>query len=90
MNRAELLVPDGWKPKPGARVTVQPSKDMPQPPGGVWKVLDRGPSSNGWWLMPSDETAKAWAKHWPNQLTQGCIEVNGRLLVPPGRAVKAS
>lgn len=87
MSRAELLVPEGWKPKPGARVRVLPSKDVPHPPSGVWRVIDRGPSTNGWWLMPVDQAAKDWAAHWPNAITQGCIEIAGRLLAPPAKAV---
>lgn len=83
--RAELLIPDGWRPKPGTRVSVRSSKDVPHPPGGVWRVIDRGPSPSGWWLQPADDKAREWAKHWPHQLTQGCVEMSGRLLVPPGK-----
>lgn len=86
-GRAELLVPDGWKPKPGARCIVQPSKDIPSPPGGVWRVIDRAPSPNAWWLQPADDDARTWAAKWPNAMTQGCVEVAGRLLVPPGTRV---
>lgn len=81
MTRAELLVPEGWKPRPGIRVQVRPSKDEPSPLG-VWRVIDRTPG--GWWLQPSDDRARGWAQHWPNAVTQGCVEVAGKLLVPPG------
>ncbi len=84
MSRAELLVPEGWKPKPGARVAVLPSKEVPSPPAGLWRVLDRGPSATGWWLMPADDKARDWAAKWPNAVTQGCVEAPGCLLVPPG------
>lgn len=83
--RTELLIPDGWKPRPGSRVTVLPSKDVPSPPTGLWRVLDRGPSPSGWWLMPADDKAREWAAHWPNAMTQACIDIAGRLLVPPGK-----
>lgn len=84
-TRSELLIPDGWKPQSGTRVEVMPAKEGAPPPGGVWRVIDRGPSPSGWWLMPASDKARDWARRWPNAMTQGCIEVSGRLLVPPGR-----
>lgn len=83
MSRAELLIPDGWKPAPGMRVQILTSKDRPLPPAGTWRIIDRGPSTNGWWLMPANEPARQWASKWPNEMVQGCLEVVGRLLAPP-------
>jgi hypothetical protein len=88
VNRAELLVPDGWRPARGNRVTVLASKDDPRPPAGVWRVVDRAPA--GWWLIPHDDTAREWARRWPNQVTQGCVEVSGRRLIPPGHTPRSS
>jgi hypothetical protein len=87
VTRASLLVPEGWKPRPGIRVEIQATKDAPSPPLGVWRVIDRSPA--GWWLQPADDRARAWAQHWPNALTQGCVEQPGRLLVPPGTAKRS-
>lgn len=82
-GRSSLLIPDGWKPAPGVRCSILPSRDDPAPPAGAWRCIDRAPS--GWWLTPADDRARAWAQHWPNMLTQGCVQVAGSRLVSPGK-----
>ena len=86
MSRADLLVPEGWKPARGARVTVLASRDEPYPPRGVWRIIDRSSSGPGawWWAVPVDDEARAWADAHPARIVSRCIDLNGLRLVPPG------
>lgn len=91
MSRAEQLLPEGWKPKRGSVVHVEPSKDDPAPPHGVWKILDRAPGAGSWWLQPVDDAARDWAGRWPGQVVTGCVQRHGRVLIPKGyRRARAS
>jgi hypothetical protein len=45
---------------------------------GVWWTLDKSPG--GWWLMPIDLLAKAWAEHHSDRLTNGCLDAPARRL----------
>lgn len=91
MNRAEQLLPEGWKPRLGSVVGVEPSKDDPAPPHGRWKVVSAAPGTGQWWLLPVDDAARKWKDRWPGQVTTGCISRSGRVLVPVGfRRPKAS
>ena len=84
MSRADQLLPEGWKPRLGSTVHVEASKDEPSPPHGTWKAVSKAPGAGQWWLLPVDEAARAWAKHWPGQMTTGHISRTGRVLVPVG------
>lgn len=84
MSARSPLIPEGWKVKAGAVVVVEPSKDDPAPPTGVWKVLDKAPGVNAWWLMALDDVAKEWAARRPDQATSGCVNRPSRVLVPRG------
>jgi hypothetical protein len=86
VSRADLLVPEGWKPARGARVSVLPHVDEPVPPAGVWRIIDRSAGDPGphWWAQPHDDAARAWAQAHPSRIVQGCLEVKGLRLVPPG------
>lgn len=86
MSRTELLVPEGWKPARGARVSVLPHTDEPVPPAGVWRIIDRSAGEPGphWWAQPVDDAARAWAAGHPARILQGCLEVKGLRCVPPG------
>lgn len=81
-----MLVPEGWAPSRGARVTVLPHRDEPVPPAGVWRLLDRSATEPGtwWWAQPADDAARAWAARHPGRIVQTCLDVKGLLLVPPG------
>lgn len=84
MSRADQLLPEGWRPKVGSTVHVEPSKDEPAPPHGVWKVVSGAPGAGMWWLLPVDDAARTWRDRWPGQVTTGCITRSGRLLIPRG------
>lgn len=84
MSRAEQLLPDGWKPTRHSVVTIEPTKDDPAPPHGVWRVFDRAPGTGAWWLLPVDDAAREWAHRFPGQVTTGCISRSGRVLIPRG------
>lgn len=84
MSRADQLLPDGWKPKVGSVVTVEPSKDEPAPPHGVWKVISAAPGAGQWWLLPVDDAAREWKDRWPGQIVTGCTQRSGRVLIPRG------
>lgn len=88
MSRARLLVPEDWRPTRGTRVEVLPHRDEPVPPAGVWRIIDRSAGDPGphWWVMAVDEAAQQWAQRHPRRIVQGCLEVKGLRLVPPGYA----
>lgn len=90
MSRADELVPDGWTPKRGIRVIVQPSRDEPAPPAGVWRIIERsnGEPGSWWWVQPVDDTARAWLTANPSRAVQGCTSVRGLLLTPPGTPLR--
>jgi hypothetical protein len=81
-TRSSMLVPEDWNPRRGNRVSLLPTKDDPRPAPGVWFVLDRAP--DGRWLQPHDEAARTWADKHAQLLTQRCLQLPGRRLVPPG------
>ena len=85
MNRADLLVPEGWKPDRNVRVRVLPSADEPAPPAGVWRIVDRSAGEPGpwWWAQPIDDRAREWAAEHPTRIVSGCLDVKGLRLVPP-------
>ena len=85
MSRADLLVPEGWRPKINARVTILASADEPAIPG-TWRLIDRSAGEPGpwWWAQPADDAARAWATTHPDRITQGCLDVKGLRCVPPG------
>ena len=86
MSRAEQLIPDGWRPARNVRVIVQPHRDEPVPPAGVWRIIDRSAGEPGphWWIQPHDDTAREWAQQHPARIVQGCLEAKGLRLSPPG------
>lgn len=86
MSRADQLIPEGWSPGRNMRVMVQPATDEPVPPAGVWRILDRSPGGPGphWWLMPHDDAARGWLAAHLSRAVQGCTEVKGLRLAPPG------
>lgn len=65
MTEDRRLLPEGWKPRPGAHVRLLPNPkaapDEPPPPVGVWWVVDRAPFPRCWWVQPYDDEAWAWA-----------------------------
>lgn len=84
MSRDQLL-PEGWKPKLGSTVTVEPSKDEPYPPAGNWKLVSAAPGTGMWWLLPVDAPAREWlAAHHDQRHPGGCITRSGRHVVPLG------
>ncbi len=83
-GRAELLVPEGWAPRIGSRVTILPHRDDPVPAPGVWRVIDRAPEASSWWLTPVDDKARDWAAAHPARVVSRCLSIAGRRLVPPG------
>jgi len=86
MSRADLLIPDGWKPGRNVRVTLLPNADDPLPAAGVWRIVDRSAGEPGphWWAQPHDDAARAWAQRHPGRMVQGCLEVKGLRCAPPG------
>lgn len=86
MSRSELLVPEGWAPRRGSAVCVLPHRDEPVPPAGVWRIIDRSPTEPGpyWWAQPHDDEARRWAARHGSRIVQGCLDVKGLRLVPPG------
>ena len=70
------------RPSRGAVARVMPTEDRPNPEAGSWKLFEKGPGPGEWWAMPVDDVARAWAKRWPNAITQGCALLPGRALVP--------
>lgn len=84
-GRAELLIPEGWKPARNVRVRVLAHRDDNAPPAGVWRIVDRSNGDPGphWWAQPIDETARRWAEQHPGRITSGCVEVKGLRCVPP-------
>lgn len=86
MSRTDLLVPEGWAPRRGAVVVVLPHRDEPVPPSGRWRLIDRSPGEPGphWWALPIDEAARTWAGKHPSRIVQGCLELKGLRVVPPG------
>lgn len=84
MSRGDQLLPDGWKPTRQSVVHVEPSKDEPAPPHGLWRVFDRAPGVGCWWLLPVDDAARTWAQRFPGQLSTGCISRRGTVLIPKG------
>jgi hypothetical protein len=91
VSRAELLVPEGWRPRINARVSVLATADEPAIPG-AWRLLDRSPGGPGphWWAQPADDAARAWAQRNPGRIVQGCLEVKGLRCVPPGTRPRPS
>lgn len=89
MSRTDLLVPDGWRPERNARVIVLPHRDEPVPPVGVWRIIDRSAGGPGphWWAQPHDDLARAWAERHRSRIVQGCLEVIGLRLAPPGTQI---
>lgn len=85
MSRAELLVPEGWKPDRNVRVRVLPHADERTPPAGVWRIVDRSAGGPGphWWAQPVDDAARAWGAGHPSRLVSGCLEVKGLRCAPP-------
>lgn len=85
MSRAELLLPDGWRPARNMRVRILPHPDEPQPPAGVWRLLDRSNGFPGphWWAMPHDDAAHWWVEQHPSRIVSGCLEVKGLRCAPP-------
>lgn len=61
MSRAEMLVPEGWRPTRGTRVVILPHRDEPVPPSGTWRLIDRSNGAPGawWWAQPADDAARA-------------------------------
>lgn len=59
------LRPEGWAPQSGSRVVLlpetNPPADAPEPPPGVWVVIDRAPEPRHWWAQPDDGESRAWA-----------------------------
>jgi hypothetical protein len=89
-----VLRPEGWAPRPGARVRILPdpkaAPDVPPPPAGVWYVVDRAPESTHWWLWPSDPEAKAWASASPsNAVLSKNLSMPSRRLLPTSVAYPA-
>lgn len=84
MSRADQLLPEGWKPTRQSVVHVEPTKDEPAPPHGLWRVFDRAPGAGCWWLLPVDEAARTWAQRFPGQVVSGCITRKGQQLIPRG------
>lgn len=84
MRRGELLVPDRWKPARNVRVRVLPNPDEPEPPAGVWRILDRSNGEPGphWWAQPHDDAARRWAQAHPTRIVQSCLEVTGLRCAP--------
>lgn len=84
MKRAELLVPDGWKPARNVRVRILPHADEPDPPAGVWRIIDRSSGEPGphWWALPHDDAAHLWAQGHASRIVSGCLEVKGLRCAP--------
>ena len=85
MSRADLLVPEGWRPKINARVSILATADEPAIPG-TWRLIDRSNGSPGpwWWAQPIDDDARAWLEANPGRRVQGCLDIKGLRCVPPG------
>lgn len=84
MSRADQLLPDGWKPGRHSVVHIEPTKDEPSPPHGLWRCVDRAPGTAMWWLLPVDDAARTWAARWPGQVTTGCISRKAGTMTPKG------
>lgn len=97
MNRRDLVIPEAWQVTRDARVQVLPlgrqqattrgigRPPAPWQPAGVWRTIDRSPDMRGtgsWWLQPVDDAARAWTAAHRADVTQGCVSVPGRLIVP--------
>jgi hypothetical protein len=87
-TRNDYLLPDGWVPARGSRVVLIGTKDDPEPPPGVYRLIEKAPL--GWWAQPTDDVARAWATEHPGAVVQGCLQVPGRRLVPPGSKRRVS
>lgn len=92
------LVPEGWAPKPGYKVRINPetnpAPDAPPPPPGVWWVVDRAPEGGAWWVMPADGESRVWGvvamagrarDSWPAGWPAQSVQA--RRLVPASMAV---
>lgn len=89
-----LLIPEGWAPRPGARVRILPNPkaapDEPPPPAGVWWVIDRAPGATEWWVLPHDDTARAWSSARPPHPTFGrALALGYRRLTPASTAMRS-
>lgn len=81
----EQLIPDGWKVTRHSVVTVEPTKDDPAPPHGLWRAIDQAPGAGQWWLLPVDDAARAWLARFPGaRQPGGCISRASRVLIPKG------
>ena len=86
MSRTEYAIPDGWRPAAGGHVTLLATRDEPVPPPGKWRIVSRSPSTASWWLQAADDAARAWANRNPTRVSSGCIDEQGRRLMPYGYA----
>lgn len=85
-KRGDLAIPDGWKVTHHAFVQVlDHAKLAPAdlPVRGNWRAISQGPDS-GWWLMPSDDTARTWLQRHGTAagVQSGMILVHRLRLVP--------
>jgi|1185.fasta_scaffold152195_2 hypothetical protein len=73
-----------WTARPGSRVTCKPMKKdgNATPPPGMWRILDRAPDPQSWWLMALDEQSKEHAKRHGKS---GCISRSSHGLDPVDR-----
>lgn len=58
----------------------------PTPPRGTFRLIEKAPL--GWWAQPVDAPAKEWTVEHPAVVVQGCIQVPGRRLIPPGAPLR--
>jgi hypothetical protein len=86
VKRADVPLPDGWKVTHHASVQVLDHPKLAPadlPVRGVWRAIDQAPDS-GWWLQPSDDTARRWLTRHGHSAgaASGCIAVHRLRCVP--------
>lgn len=69
-----------FKPaKPARKAATGRGEQVEQIPG-TWYSVETSPT--GWWLMPSDPRARAWAADHPGRLVSGLLDAPARLIEP--------
>jgi hypothetical protein len=85
------LLPEGWAPRPGARVRILPDPKAADdvPPPGVWYVVDRAPEVGHWWVWTSDHESREWAaaSEYNHRLSRS-LSYPSRRLTPAQTAVR--
>lgn len=79
-----MTTTDRWAPRLGATVRFRETHEHEDDlPSGTWKLIsrnDRGPAH--WWAMAISTDARAWVLAHPGVTLSGCVDADGRDLLP--------